>query len=500
MKKQIIALICVVLIAAAAVTVYCIASDKYGQEVTVGGSEFPDPCITGVAEAEIQHEVEEMTMENVFGTLHFTPKTDEDTTQANRWYIKELGNQLSHIRNVHTVANAFFVSIPYSSAFRVEQSDYDKYGLTEPDAVVSFKMKDGASYKFTFGNSTNLTGDSAGHYMMRDDNGVVYVVEDYYYNLAVYSLSEVISNVVVDTFDESSVLTDFHIYGKETEEVKMSYVEDMRTYHLTEPDDLYLSLTAANDFVLSFNGLESLYVAAADFTAISDELLSFYGFTDNPRAAVTIDYKWYEPVLDADGKAVVDENGAEVTEEKTGTLTLRAGVTSSDPNYTQVIYVMRDDVPIIYAVSPSAVSYWTDFKVDENVSKLLYTKDMYTIDSVSYITAQKTYEFDLDVTTQLDAVRLNGKDIAVSDFRTLYASTVGLQYAERTDADKPAGEEYLRIVVKDIYGNTDTMTYTSAGERRYYATINGKGGKLVSYQPVEELLAAVQSLDKGSLQ
>lgn len=491
MKKQLIALVATIVVLLVSVGGYMAVDAIYGLSDPL--TETADPSIKGYDSAEIQRTIKSMTVTNLYGTLNFTPKPDEDPIYSNRWYIAEFGNQLSHNTSVHAIAENFFVEIPALGYIDVEDvAELKTYGLDDPSVVVTINMLDGESFKFSYGIRLGFGENTGGYYLRRDNEMRVYIVEDYYYSIASVGLADLLNHNIIDGADSSTVITRIKIYGSDFKETTTMTLPDVsRSIFYLEPQQLYTTYDTTEPLVNMLALLESNYRAYASVDGIPDDILSFYGFDGPPKKCIEYDSYWEETVKNDDGEE-------EIIKHDMGTVRMFAGSSVYDESYgANIIYVMVEGRPIIYGISQSLISAWYDFDVDAVASHNLLNVDILSVDKLVIDTDFKKFTFDVSTTLNIDKVSLNGKDFDVAEYKEFYTSLMMIAYSERT-GDSPSGGRYMTITFEGVTGTNTVVKFTQYNSRRYYMEIDGRGGLLVSYQVVDNILEQLKQYDKGS--
>ena len=208
-----------------------------------------------------------------------------------------------------------------------------------------------------------------------------------------------------------------------------------------------------------------------------------YGL-DKTSRAITFTYHWDE--------TVTDEEGNETQVRRDGTHQIRVGIV-----YDNLAYCLVDDKPVVYRVAFANVNDWYDATAEDVANRNIYTKRVVTIKTITFETTFKTFKYELDSTTTLNAVKLNGKSIDVATFQALYTQFASFVYSERNTAPGNTAEMTVRVELLD--GTTDVIKFVPYNSRRYEAIVNGDGGVLISYELVDAMLESLKNSDKGSL-
>lgn len=452
--------------------------------------------------SNMKEDVAEYSVANASGQLHFTPSDDWDGYSKARWAIRELDGELSHNWNVYHSAAAVY-KIPYLERLDVSSAELGKYGLDSPQASVTLTMKDGNSYTFSYGTELQLAEDGGGgYYMMRSGDSSVYVVESFFFKQAGLNMAGAVSTVLYENIGADKTFSSFDFYDRATDErIKLELSEDGRTFMMTEPMRRPANSLKIGAIIGQLYDIEASKVMYAGHEAPPDDILELYGMND-PEKTLVFTYFW-------DEKAPKDSESSEETlpgiagqmtkpdtVRKYNTIKLEIGLVYAAGGDLTFLRVNGGNT--IYALEYNQINEWYEMTFETIASRLIYAERVTLIDSITFDTDFKVFKYDLESTTKLSSVTLNGAPIETSVFQSLYSKFAGLAFSERGGAE-PGTKPYITATVRLTDGRTDVIKFLRAGPRRYEAVVNGSGGLLVEYDAVENFFAAMADTDKGKL-
>lgn len=427
---------------------------------------------------QVTNDVSKLTIINQYGQINLTPipRTTDATASSAKWLIEEMGNAESGDWSANDMALAFYI-IEATGKIDVETSNLTAYGLDTPDSVVRIAFADGNTHEYRFGDQLSISGDTICYYVMRDDDPSVYVVEDYYFEKAQVQLKDVVNYTMLEEIDDIALVSKTIIYGAGYKErIEIEPIPD------GERSDL---ITATHRFVLpalremptessanlfnSLSGISASSVAAAAKDKLPDSVLAEYGL-DNPTRIVTF-----------------NNNGT--------VHTLKAG----NANGTDV-YILLDDVPMVYVLPMSTITYWYNADFDTMAYRIMYAIAIADVKTITFKTEGKTYEFKVttDESDEVIGVTLNGVKATVATYKALFTEFVGMAYKERDAATYSAAADMTIHVTKES-GTTDTIELIPANARRHMYVKNGEGGFLISYESVNDLRTLLIAAEKSTI-
>ena len=163
-----------------------------------------------------------------------------------------------------------------------------------------------------------------------------------------------------------------------------------------------------------------------------------------------------------------------------------------------VYYVMKKDVPLIYAVSVENLSF-----IEDGADKYAYTMLMLPalgkLNKLTLETKTDSYVFDLvtnDNATELE-VKYGMKPISPDEFRKLYVQI--FMATQNGLATKPASERAFRITYHKKDGTAVKVDYYKIDLQHYYVEVNGEGFFSVKGQMVEKILSDCKRLINGDI-
>lgn len=427
---------------------------------------------------QVTNDVKKLTIINQFGQINLTPIPRDATATASsaKWRIEEMDNAESGDWSANDMALAFYI-IEAVGKVDTDAEGLAAYGLDTPDSIVRIAFVDGNTHEYRFGDKLSISGETICYYAMRDDDPTVYVVEEYYYNKAQVQLKDVVNYSMLEEIDDIGLVSKTIIYGPGYKErIEIEPIPD------GEKSDL---ITATHRFVLpalremptessanlfkSLSNISASSVAAAAKDKLPDSVLAEYGL-DNPQRIVTF-----------------NNNGV--------VHTLKAGIVIGTD-----VYVMLDDVPMVYVLPLSTATYWYNADFDTMAYRIMYAISIADVKSITFKTQGKTYAFNLTISDadEVVGVTLNGVKATVASYKALYTEFVGMAYKERDPATYSVAAD-MTINVSRTNGKNDTIELIPANARRHMYIRNGEGGFLIGYESVDKLRTLLIACEKSTI-
>ncbi len=486
MKKSVIAVIALVLVAALSIGAYVILSkgmngdNEEEKTYSIG--------IEGYNEYDVATDVKKMTIKNLLGTFSFTPDPTVNGIDDKSWFLDDLGGIKSDAFAVNDIALAFY-TVTSNKKLDVTPEELTNYGFDEPEMVVTIEYNDGKIITYSFGTSVGISSSESDYlsYLRRSGDDAVYLVENYYYDKAFISLKDVMKTELYPQLENDVVIRELTFSGTQGDAIKIQQVGDYLDYTIVSPYNRGVDSIALSNLLDELDIIKdsvTVELAGAKDTPILEGTLRLYGL-DNPARILNFKY-----TIDT---ASIGEDGTPVEIHEKGEHTIKMGII-----YDNQIYVMVDDINAIYLVPYSLLDSVYETSFDSLAVRNIYTEKLINIEEIKFDTSFKTFDYEITSSTEVNSAKLNGKSIDVSTIKSLYSSFAAIVYSERT-TDKPTGDPYMTITVKRATGAVDVIRFTPYNSRRYFATINGQGDLLVSYELVDALLETLKATDKTSL-
>ena len=489
MKKSIIIVVALVLALVLAGSAYIILSQRDNNNGDTVIDQTISIGISGYNEYNVANDIKKMTINNLYGTFSFTPDPTVNGIDDKSWFLDDLDGVKSDAYAVNDIALGFY-SVIATKKLAVAPADLTTYGFDDPELTVTIEFNDGTVFSYSFGGSVGLSDSESDYYcyMMRSGDDAVYLVENYYYDIAFISLKDVMKTELYSQLESNAIIQEVSISGSEGDTLKIqNNVDNYLDYRIVEPYNRDVDSNAISDLLGELDIINedvTVEIAGTKDMQISDYTLHMYGL-DEPARILNFKYTIDDTSVGTDGNIVQTHEDGEHT--------IKMGII-----YNNTVYVMVDDVNAIYAVPYSLLSAAYEASFDSLAERNIYTERLINIDEIVFDTDFKTFDYKLTSSTEVNSVTLNGKTIDVSAIKSLYTKFASIAYSERSD-EKPAADPYMTITIKLNTGATDVIRFTEYNSRRYFVTINGEGDLLVSYELIDELMDALKATDKGSL-
>ncbi len=328
-------------------------------------------------------------------------------------------------------------------------SNPSEFGLTDPQATVEVRFKDGSSYNYKIG-SVSAT-DSTSYYMSGEKSENVYVVsvDSGILENANYFIDKVMLNIQNSSGEND--FTSVTLSGKNyTQPVTIR--KEGTVEAITSPINVEADSTKYGAVKTALASLTASSVAKANPTA---QDLKTYGL-DQPSAV------------------------AEFTVNK-GNYKLMLGA-KSQSGY----YAMLGGVNVVYEVSADSVSAWAQTDAFALRQKLILLPNIETVKSITV--AQNGTESALNTARTKDETKstedkpaynytvtaTNGKKVDYStSYKTFYQELVSLELLESVTA-KPTGTPNCTITYQYFNNNSpNKIEFYKSGDRRYTVVLNG---------------------------
>lgn len=443
-----------------------------------GGGEEPSSSSESASSAVIslvskqEEDIVSMKVTNENGSYTIVPHTEEveassGTSTKTTYLVEELGDLPINTYTTDRVVEYGFSLNASKNVGEVE--NLADYGLKNPRATVKVTFKDDTVYEYNLGDVS--AGDSSSCYMSGKGSSNVYVV----------SIDAAVFNSVEDFVDKKLV--------------------NVSTADPNTPAVFnYLKLSGTNfEVPVTLEGDNSLTEMTAGEQSLDPDAEKVSALT-TALTTITADQALYlHPTEEQLKECGLDDPAAIVEFTVEGaTYKLMAGGKSEDKSEQ---YLMKDGVDVIYTISSSKISAWTDnsafnlrtkfilLPMITDVEKLTVSLD--GKDNVFVLSRTKDEEKSTEDTPSYTyTVTGNGKEITYKNFQQYYKSMIQIQLLEPTK-EEPQGDPDLTITYQ-YYGDTgkptDVVDYYEISDRRYLVTVNGTVSGIVASTNVQTFL------------
>lgn len=332
----------------------------------------------------------------------------------------------------------------------------DSYGLESEENYVSVKLKDGSERKLIIGNSANFEGE---YYVKLADEETVYTVEDYTANNLLAHPDEYRSLNVCSI--DGTTIADFEVSQKGVKVLSVKYDEKEKSQSELHP-----------------------YVYKIEYP--------YPGAVANLDALTIV----YESVSSVSASKIVEENPKNLSKygldkpyvftvkDQYGTVTLKMG------NYAEngEVYVMRDDLPVVYSAYCSFYETIKNLKADDYVDRFIHLMYLDTVEGVTVKTPDVTHNMTITRKSEDKTdYNIDGRIKVKETFTKIYTNVIGLSASEFTSAS-PSGTEKCAITFNFTDKTSKTFTYYNYNERYCIVKSNNGISCLVLNESVDEML------------
>ena len=487
-------IICGVIAASlAGVLVFLNATDKEGKK-----DESSSAADTASSAGEMEHyyvldrdsaEILSVTAENEAGGFTL----DKPASGKSSWTIEEITTVNQNKTLIEDVIDKCG-SLEASKIAEENAEDISKYGLDSPRAAFTVSYSDGSSKKVLVGD---IAPDTKYSYIKTEDSPTVYMM-----------LNIRLSDMLKGAKDYADLMliakpatdSEWPEYGKETItrsdwdyqvvfENDPKEIEGMLSSQvISEPIFAYLNITGSSAVT---HGMWGLSAGSCEAVAPSEEQLKEYGI-DAPKCTVKLKGEDYDYTLKIGNEAYDPDVPEGDTPQLLGYYCTLDGVTGCNAVY----------------VIPQASLPWVDFKIEDVISNLMTSN--YLVDlaqmSVEIDGKETVYEMTTNGGSQdtdengkaadVTAVSVNGKDIDVYEYKSLYQYIMTCPTNELC-FDDPEGDPQVIIKQTRKDGGEDVIEIYKDTARRYIVKLNGRTSFRIQSTWVDSLKTNMESLEKG---
>ena len=439
-----------------------------GEESASSGSSAATMHISVASIAE--EDIASVTLQNQTGGFTLLPKEEEasSTTSSGsgeviNWYVE--GIDAAYINT--TTSGAFVDGAAAISATRLMESgaeDLSLYGLDAPEITLQVSGRSGEGYTLYLGGDSPAAD---GKYARLDGSNDVYLIGsstvsdfevDVYYFINVVMFPSVASGEgTADYFDSDGALA-------KVDSVVISGTAYASPITITSnPYDSssyipYIMTTPVRQNVMGDAG-------DALLSPIKTGLTGDGAYAVDPDAATLAKYH-----MDAPEVVVAYSVG---TYHKT----LKISSVDGDDSYYAV---MHDDVPVIYKVAKTTLSF-ADYSLTDYYNNYILLDDISTVKSVTVTTSAGTHMYHLSHSTDEEGnktvtVTCDGVVRESASFQNLYQFMLSCYATEFTTEAVPAGSQAALELTFDYTDDARENLYVSfvqTSDRRYHITVNG---------------------------
>jgi hypothetical protein len=431
-------------------------------------------------------DVASMTVTNKNGSYTITPLpagavgSGSDSSSVN-FTVKELeGCPVNTDRANAVVQNG----ISLGALKNIGKVDNMKdFGLTDPQATVEVKYKDGSDFGYKIGNAT---ATSSAYYMCGLDSDNVYVVavDKGILEASTYFVETEMLSISPDTSDSSS---------------SSSSSNEQNVFQK-------ITLTGKNfptETVIQDIDEMPTIVAPAKYEVDAQYVANMQGVLES---------------LTADSAVVVKPDAAALKKYGIDNPTVKAVYTVNKENHKLIIgnksskgyYAMVDDINVIFDVSADDVSALTDMNLFKLRSKLIFLPNITTVKKIEITSPGKTDTIIVTRTENTESstednkaydykvTGTNGKELDYDkNYKNAYQTLIGLVIYDQTDK-KPAGKPEITVTYSYFdKSTTDTLALYATDSRHYTAVLNDTVYGLCTKNDVENILNTIADFEAG---
>lgn len=383
-----------------------------------------------------------ISIDNTYGTYDFAP--DEE----GRWTVTADGNTYRTHSGKMELMTAALNNIEIT---RVLKEEFEDYGLSSPQAIVSCTTSKGKNYSFAVGNET---ASKAEVYIRNQGSGDVMVTTTAAVAQFTGSLSAYRDKEIFTIDKENITAVEYYKDGQK----QLSVQSTNGSWQLTYPFEAPARQIAMNEFLSSAKAW-----TAAGFPNEGNEDYASMGLESSGH--------WLD---------FTDRNGE--------TQRLLIGGTQGTGTYVRT--GGEDEVAVMYTTDLE----FTDFTPDG----LVFIAPLKsTIDQLAAIVVQTAAGTDTFEVEQLEGgkqrVLLNGVEIDSNAFASVFSKYIGMN----ADGYAPgeAGEEVVAVLTS-VYvdGSAAQLVLQPRDESTYYMLVDGKTDFYMNASELETLLYRINSV------
>lgn len=353
----------------------------------------------------------------------------------------------------------------------------EEFGLASPRAVLEIKYLDN-TILLNIGNLSAI----GGVYVNKAESDIVYHVESLPFETLASGSLAFINLEVTTSPDSGAAAQGIRILPQAvtfsgTDYTTPLILEKKSMTHFEKEHSLYGYVISSHnnkqaDKDATLDTLASLFEITAQNIAVylpAPQQLADFGF-NSPNTTVHFSYKTQSGTLESSIiKVSTDENGD--------------------------IFLMKDEIPIIYSVTKEELP-WLHLQYEDIVSRLVLVPDISTLAqlSISYNNFIQTFKLasksdDISVTRQ-------GKPIDIDRFKKLYEMIISLS-GEQFALEKPdkSAKTLIRISYTYLDGKVDTLEIIEGPTLMSYISVNGDIDFLTKAKYAQIIIENLKILD-----
>ena len=368
-----------------------------------------------------------------------------------------------------------------------DNSNADKYGFNNPFCVIKVRGVDSANdFTIIVGKQSP---DLSGRYVSVSENDKVYLVDEQ--NMSYFSSNypDMVNMSIVGTINQADN-SSYYVDGT------LTYIDSIKLGGTSRPNQIEIKTPDEESNILAFVVTSPVYRAGNEDTINNIVQVAKSGLYNS--GAYVLNY------TDADIEKYGLSNPYSTCEIKIGTyhVKLSFGEKQSDGYYPCVL----SGTKAIFKVSSDSAP-WIQYADKDLYYDSLFLEYIADVSGISVQTSSKTYDFNLvrkdsskkseftvDCPQASDDVKIEKKQLCF-----YYSRLINLKSEETTTSGIPDSEPYLTFTIS--YTNAsrtpDVIKLYKYSTRRYYYSLNGKGGALVSAKTVTDLHDCVSVLASG---
>lgn len=422
---------------------------------------------SGVSQAVELYEVDKgnvksLKIKNAWGEYELLSDGNGGFIEEN---IKDFKQYTTNVTSVVTAA----CKVTAKRMIEENCENLEKYGLDNPKIIAQLTDNNDKTYKLSIGNEA----PSGGNYFLYNDENTVYVLSLVSVTSLELSPLDLVDVMLTDTVEDLSYER-IELFGTVREKpiviVNMDSLaaEDetvLFAYDIISPGSAHLEANIANEFLYSFS---EMYANKAEVLHPTKEDLTKYGF-DNPYSTVKIE-----------------------TVDKTQNIIV--GKVEGDK-----VYVMRDDVDIIFEASKEVLT-WIETQYEDLVSNIFLTPYIGDISDVTIKFDDKSYSFKTEYSDETDlTATYKGAELDPDNFKRFYQVLVSA-YLENYSEEVPQGTPSLTVIYSYKDGKEEKLELyqSTADPRKVVIVLNEKPMNfLMRYNFMEKVKNDVVNLLDG---
>ena len=336
-----------------------------------------------------------------------------------------------------------------------KQEDLAKYGLDNEEKFVLFKLKNGDERKIIIGNPTHLNGE---YYARKAGDNTVYTLSSQASELLMCN-PDLLRDTTVCIVDNYSISK----FAVEHSGVKVLEVEKDDNY-AKENDFMqsnyiirfpYNNVEANNDVInVLFEKISSVY--ATEIVEEDPKDLSVYG---------------------------LDKPNVFTVKDKERTSVVKMGNYSDDG----AVYVMRDDIPVVFKAVCSFAEPVKNIVPDEYIARYVHIFKINDIETVVAEKASETYTLKIiEKSKDSFEYKINDKIKVEDNFRTAYEAVIS-PIANKITDENITGEEACKITFSFKNKSVKSFVYYEYDNKNYIVKADNGLTCLVKKESVDNI-------------